>query len=314
MYVMMPTPMWAIPRGSIAVFLLLVGAPIARAQETQGFSFSNVQIGYGWNFNEPGIAEDVPKNFITFENTTGWSWGSSYLFVDVIRSWSEADANAKEVYSEWYPSISLRKISGRKPSTGFVRDVSATLGLATGVRSTGPAPFAILPGATFELNVPGFAFVSVGAYAFIDWGRFEGQPTGCKATTYQVTPSWSLPFKVAGAAMSLDGFVDFIGGHADCKAMILSQPQLRVDISALGRSRARSTSAWSGTTGTTSTDRRPSGQRLAPAVRVEASDGPQRGRLLGGSGQLEATPQKFHAQCNIWHESLKIRPIFEDFA
>jgi nucleoside-specific outer membrane channel protein Tsx len=226
------------PCAAVAVFLLFVGAPVTRAQEkpkpaAQAFSASTVQILYGWNFKEPGLSEDVPKNVFTFQNTAAWSWGSSYLFVDILRSWSEADANAKDVYGEWYPSVSFRKVSGREPSTGLVRDVSATVGLNTGVRSTGPAPFVVLPGATFDLNVPRFAFVSVGTFAYIDRGRFEGQPTGCEATTYQVTPSWALPFKVGGAAISFDGFVDFIGAHADCRAMVISQPQLTVDISAL---------------------------------------------------------------------------------
>ena len=112
-------------------------APTAFAQDNQGFSSWNVQILYGWTFQQPGIAEDVPKNIFTFENTAAGRWWSSYLFVDVLRSWSEADANAHEVYGEWYPSLSLRKISGREPSKGFVRDVSATLGLNTGARSTG---------------------------------------------------------------------------------------------------------------------------------------------------------------------------------
>ena len=91
------------------VFLLLFGAPVARAQEkpaaappeTQNFSSSNVQVLYGWTFKEPGLSLDVPKNIFTFENTAAWSWGSSYLFVDILRSWTAADANAKEVYGEW---------------------------------------------------------------------------------------------------------------------------------------------------------------------------------------------------------------------
>jgi nucleoside-specific outer membrane channel protein Tsx len=208
----------------------LLAAPVARAQER---SASNIQIAHGWDHREPGISEDVPKSMFTFENMTVGGWGSSYLFVDFIRSWSAADTNAKEVYAEWYPSLSLRKISGKQPSTGFLRDVSATVGLSTGVRSTGPAPFAVVPGVTFDLKVPGFTFVSVGTYAFIDRGQFQGQPTGCRGTTYQVTPSWSLPMKMGALAMSLDGFVDFIGSHADCKAMVITQPQLRVDISRL---------------------------------------------------------------------------------
>ena len=48
-----------------------------------------------------------------------------------------------------------------------------------------------------------------------------------------MTPAFSLPFKAGGASMSLEGYADFIGAHADCEAMVISQPQLRVDISGL---------------------------------------------------------------------------------
>lgn len=215
------------------VATVLVNTSPALAQSQKGFSASDVQALYGWTFHQPGVSEDVPKSVFTFENTAAWSWGSSYLFVDVIRSWSDADANAKEVYGEWYPSASLRHLAGKEPSKGFLRDVSATLGVNAGVVSTGAAPFVVLPGVTVNLNVPGFTFLSVGAYAYIDRGQFQGQPTDCHATTYQVTPSWSLPFTLGGARLRFDGFADFIGSHANCEAMILSQPQLKLDLSAL---------------------------------------------------------------------------------
>ena len=206
-------------------------APTALAQDAKGFTTSNLQVKYG-KFQEPGIAEEVPKNDFTFENTSAERWWSSYLFVDVLRSWSEADANAKEVYGEWYPSISLRSIAGRPPSTGVLRDVKFTMGLNTGVRSTGPSPFVVLPGVTVDLKVPGFAFFSVGAFAYIDRGRFQGQPTDCTATTYQITPSWSLPFRIGAARLKVDGFVDVIGEHANCAAVVLTQPRLALDLSA----------------------------------------------------------------------------------
>lgn len=215
------------------VTLLCMVASSGAAQDSQGFSASDVQVLYGWTFHQPGVSEDVPKSVVTFENSAAWSWGSSYLFVDVIRSWSDADANAKEVYGEWYPSASLRHLVGKPPSQGFVQDVSATLGINSGVVSTGSAPFVLLPGVTVNLKVPGFTFLSLGAYAYIDRGQFQGQPSDCHATTYQITPSWSLPFSIGGAKLKFDGFADFIGQHANCEAMIVSQPQLKVDISSL---------------------------------------------------------------------------------
>jgi nucleoside-specific outer membrane channel protein Tsx len=126
--------------------------------------------------------------------------------------------------------MSLLRVAGKKPRTAFVRDVSLTLGLNTGTRSTGPSPFVLLPGATTELNVPGFAFFSVGTFAYIDRGQFQGQPTECHGTTYQVTPSWSLPFSVQRARLRFDGYVDFIGEHAECASEILTMPQLKLDL------------------------------------------------------------------------------------
>ena len=204
----------------------------ALAQDKQSFSVSNINARYGWTFREPVIAEDVPKHILTFENTAAGRWWSSYLFVDVLRSWSEADANAKEVYGEWYPTVSLRALSGRERSKGILGDVGLTVGLNTGVRSTGPSPFVVLPGLTFSLNVPGFDFVSINTLAYIDRGRFQGQPTDCTATAFQVTPSWSLPISAGKTTLKVNGFVDFTTRHANCEAQILTTPRVMLDLSA----------------------------------------------------------------------------------
>lgn len=220
----------------ILTVTVIAGAPLAApalAQDAHGFATSNIQAGYGWTYREPGIVADVPKTDFTFENTAAKRWWSSYLFIDVLRSFSEADANAKDVYGEWYPSMSLRGVARKPPLAGLVRDVSLTVGLNTGARSTGPSPFVVLPGTTIALNVPGFAFFTVGTFAYVDRGQFQGQPTGCRATAYQVTPSWSLPFAVGRARLRFDGFVDFIGRHAECASQVLSMPLLKLDLSVL---------------------------------------------------------------------------------
>lgn len=214
---------------------VLLFPQIVLAQGDQGFSTSRVAVRYGWNFTEPGIDTDVPKNIFTFDNSAAGRWWSSYLFVDVLRSWSDADANAKEVYGEWYPSLSLRAVAGKERSKGLLRDVGLTVGLNTGVRSTGPSPFAVLPGLTFEFNLPGFTFFSVGTFAYIDRGRFQGQPTDCTATTWQITPSWSLPFSIGAAKFTTEGFVDFLGRHANCEPWLLTYPRLTMDLSRLWR-------------------------------------------------------------------------------
>jgi nucleoside-specific outer membrane channel protein Tsx len=198
-----------------------------------GFSSWNAQLLYGTEFQEPGIAEDVAKLAGTFENASGWSWGSSYFFVDITRS-DEHDAHASEVYGEWYPSASLGALTGRDLSAGILRDVSVTLGINAGTKNTGADPLVYLPGVTFDLKLPGFAFFSIGTYAYIDDGRFSGQDNGCHETTYQVTPSWSLPFSLGKAKLSFDGFVDFIGEHGDCVSQVLSQLQLKVQVASFG--------------------------------------------------------------------------------
>jgi nucleoside-specific outer membrane channel protein Tsx len=199
------------------------------AAPPQGFSSWNMQLAYGTHFSEPLSPQDVAKGIVTFENAAAWGWGSSYFFVDILFS-DGADQHATEVYAEWYPSASLSKLSGTHLSAGPLRDVSATLGLAAGSKSTGAAPLVFLPGVTFDFDFPGFRFLALGAYAYVDQGRLSGASNGCHETTYQVTPSWSLPFAIGAVKLSFDGFADFIGSHGACASQILTQPQIKLDV------------------------------------------------------------------------------------
>jgi nucleoside-specific outer membrane channel protein Tsx len=205
--------------------------PLRADQETseKGFSTWDIQGLYGSKFHEPGTTKDVMKGTATLENSSGWSWGSSYFFFDYLRS-NSADQNATEFYGEWYPSASISKMSKKAISFGPLRDVLLTMGFNAGTKSTGAAPLVFLPGLTFDLKIPGFQFFSLGVYMYIDRGRISGVSNGSNTSTYQITPSWSLPFNIGAARFRFDGFIDYIGRHGNSAHQIISQPTIKLDL------------------------------------------------------------------------------------
>lgn len=206
--------------------------PPARAAQqvsSEGFSTWDLQFLYGTTFHEPGFNENIAKKTVTLENSAGWKWGSSYFFVDYLRS-DAVEEHATEFYGEWYPSASIGKITGKEFCLGPLKDVLITMGFNAGSKNTGASSFVYLPGITIDLKLPAFQFFSIGTYAYIDEGRFEGESNGCHATTYQITPSWSLPFKIGFALFRFDGFIDFIGHHGECSSQIVAQPTIKLDL------------------------------------------------------------------------------------
>lgn len=208
-------------------------APPERADQeasSPGFSTWDIQALYGGDFREPGV-HDVEKVTATLENTSGWSWGSSYFFIDYLRS-GPSDQNATEFYGEWYPSVSLGKMFKKDQDSSFFifKDLLVTTGVNAGAKTTGAAPLVFLPGFTFDLKLPLFQFFSLGVFAYIDQGRINGVNNGCNSTTYQIGPSWSLPIKLGRLSFRFDGFIDFIGKHGQCVSQVVAQPTIKLDL------------------------------------------------------------------------------------
>lgn len=195
----------------------------------KGFSTWDIQALYGTKFREPGVNHGVKKGTVTLENSAAWSWGSSYFFVDYLRS-NSADQDATEIYGEWYPSVSTSRVTGYNYCVPLLKDILITLGFNAGTKSTGASPLVILPGFTFDLDIPKFQFFSLGIYAYIDEGRIHGDQNGSNKTTYQITPSWSLPFKLGCFSFRFDGFIDFIGNHGQSTHQIVAQPTIKLDL------------------------------------------------------------------------------------
>ena len=237
-------------RKTASVFLLVsagcIGSAFAQEEadramtgsdSASGYSSWNVQFLHGTEFQEPFNSRDVHKDIMTIENSSARSWGSSDFCIDTMYS-TENDLNtdgfevyAWEGYAEWFPSASISKMTGADLSVGILNDVSLTMGINAGRKSTGSDPLVYLPGLTFDLKLPGFAFFSLGTYAYIDQGQVNnGDSNNCHSPGAQVTPSWLLPFSVGGADFQFGGFIDFITAHGNCASQVVSQPQLTMDV------------------------------------------------------------------------------------
>lgn len=193
------------------------------------WSDTEIQALSGSGFHEPFNARSVAKNTITLQNASGFDWGTSYAFVDYLKS-DAADHNADEFYGEAYAYPSLTKLTGVDLKASLLKDVSATLGVNYGEKSTGANPRMLLTGLTFNLDLPSFTFFDLGVNAYFDRSQFKGQTATCQGDGVQITPAWALPFQVGRLSMSFEGFVDYTTAYGGCVAHTLSQPQIRVDI------------------------------------------------------------------------------------
>jgi nucleoside-specific outer membrane channel protein Tsx len=214
-------------------------AMVGSSQST-GYSAWDVQFLYGTEFQEPFNPDDVHKTIMTVENSSAWSWGSSYAFLDTVYStkndthYNGNPNHAWEFYGEWYPSASLSYMTGKSLAAGVINDVSLTAGINAGHKSTGANPLIYLPGLTFDLKLPGVTFFSLGVYAYIDQGQInDNENNGCHSTGMQLTPSWLVPFSLGEVDFQFGGFLDYITEHGDCKEQVVSQPQLTVDLGKL---------------------------------------------------------------------------------
>ncbi|CAK0780185.1 conserved hypothetical protein [Gammaproteobacteria bacterium] len=207
----------------------LIQVPCLHAAE---WSETEIQYLHGSEFHEPFNPDTVTKDIITIQNASGYSFGRSFFFIDLLQS-DDHDQNAQEAYSEGYLSVSLGKSTGMPLAWGPVRDINITGGINYGYKSYpsyGINPLVLLPGITVDLNLPGFSFFNVDLLAYIDRGRIDSHDNGCHATSYQITPAWKLPFTIWQEKFSVEGFADFIGAHGNCTSQILTQPQLRWDV------------------------------------------------------------------------------------
>lgn len=204
----------------IIALLLALAAP-ARAED---FSSNSLLLQYSGNLRDPYYgynATDGAVTVMTFEHYGVWAFGDSFLFLDMI-SGQLADFNGNDagtrsrLYAEWQPRLSMSKITGTTLKTGVISDVF----IAGQLNRDGEGFIAEMIGASVDITVPGFTFVSLSAYHRKD---------NFNSSTHQVSVAWGLPFSAGNTSGIFEGYADFAGTDNNGED-INTQPRLLFDI------------------------------------------------------------------------------------
>lgn len=160
-------------------------------------------------------AEEVDKTIITMEHASGWKYGDNFFFFDLSQPF---DTNSG-IYGEWHPRLSASKITGQSVGMGFIKDVllATEINMDTGWR-------AYMYGLGFDLDIPHFKFFSINFFIRDDM-------TINDSSTWQISPSWNIPFSLGGARFEFGGFLDYSGAQGQGEGQILTSPQLLLDVS-----------------------------------------------------------------------------------
>lgn len=169
---------------------------------------------------------------VTLQHASEWEYGDNFFFVDFLASGNRR-FNNRDAYLEWYPTLSLGKISGSKLAFGPIRDIALIGGVNVAVDDNVTRA---LPGIRFALDLPGFAFANLDVMAVFDESagvRSGGAPS--QDDTYMVDFNWGLPFSIGDHDFSLVGHAEYGGSTTNefndrVEWHILAQPQLRWDM------------------------------------------------------------------------------------
>ena len=195
--------------------ILLIATPSTHADGILEWTSSDIQLTSGGGF----ALGSSYRNTLRIVHANGWRYGDNFMFIEFV----QRDDIGMEVYGEWYPRLSLSKLSNKDLSFGVFRDFFAMGGINASSEPDGEAFKAYFLGMGTAFKLPGAGFFNLNIQA-----RKEDQVS---ATGLQITPSWSIPFKIGKLNFKFDGYLDWVSsGSSGGKSYILTQPQLLLDV------------------------------------------------------------------------------------
>jgi len=173
----------------ITLLLLVISSSAAFAGIWSSTSMSILK-GSGYE-----LASSEDATILTLEHASGWAYGDNFIFFDMFQPF-DTDPS---IYGEWHPRFSFGKISKSDLGFGPVKDVLLATELNIGCGNR-----AYLYGLGFDFEIPHFSFFAINFY-IRDNPSIEGE------TTYQISPSWNIPFNLGGTKRTFGGSLDYTG-------------------------------------------------------------------------------------------------------
>ena len=212
----------------LGAFLVLASASAAAAQAEFHYQYGKL--------TNPFSGAREYTSILTVQHATSWRLGDSYFFVDILDDGGHDGFNDKDLYGEWYPTLSFSKLSGTEFQLGPIRDIALIGGINFGADAD---VFKYLPGVRASWQVPGFAFLNTDLTAFIDANSgVKGGGAPRTSSSFMFDVSWALPFQLGSQSFLFGGHAEYIGGTRDefgnrGRGWILAQPQLTWDLGAV---------------------------------------------------------------------------------
>ncbi len=217
-------------------FVLMLAFALALPGATTPASAQlEVQYQYGRILN-PFSAASARTHIFTLMHAGSWRAGTSFFFLDYMSDGTEDGFNDRDLYGEWYPTLSLGSLSESGVGMGPVHDIRLVAGVNIGIQ---PKVVKYVPGVELGWKVPGFIFVNTLFGAFVD--ASSGHEAGGAPSTgngFHFDVSWLSTFRLAGQALSFAGHAEYTSELTNerggvNRANVLAQPQLYWDVGRL---------------------------------------------------------------------------------
>ena len=213
-----------------------LAAAATLAAATAAAAPAAAQTEFHFQFGEllnPFSARTEESFVLTLQQATQWKYGSSFYFVDYLDDRGRDGFNERDFYAEWYPTLSLGKVTGRTVGGGPLIDV----GFIAGLNAASAAKVVkYLPGVRLSWKAPGFVFLNTDFMLYLDGS--SGVAAGGAPKTddgYNIDVSWLYPFSAGEQSFQITGHAEYIGSVTNefgdvYGGAILAQPQFRWDL------------------------------------------------------------------------------------